>query len=137
LKKEHQSCNGRYGLIRRSRKGDKNSSLLLAGARGMKSPALLQPAPLLLILPLPNLLMVRDLYDSTEATGRLLLSCPQKTSSGVARFVFRTPGGFGLNKGFAIDFRETMLSTPAPAQAPTQGIGNVPIELRTLNPALM
>lgn len=136
MKKEPHSHNGRYGLIRRSRKGNKNSSLLLVGARRMKCPALLQAAPRLFILQLPNLLTVRGVYGSTKATGRLLFSFLKKTGSGVARFVFRTQGEVGLTKGFAINFRGTRPSPPAPASELTEGSGNVPIELRwTLNPA--
>lgn len=80
--------------------------------------------------------MVRDEFDSREATRRLLFSFPKKTGGGVARFVFRTRGEVGPTEGFAVDFGGTWPSPRAPAPVPTEGHGKVPIELHwTLNPA--
>lgn len=86
LKKEPQSHHGCYGLIRRSRKENDNSSLLL-GARGMKCPALSQPGPTVTYLAVLNLLMVRETYDTQEQHET---SCSKKTGGGVARFAIRT-----------------------------------------------
>lgn len=123
LKKEPQSCNGHCGLIRKSRKGDKISFLLLQYKR-VESKTSTTSLPETCFAA-SELLMAGDVYDCTEGSGRLFLLFHKRTCNGVTRCVFRAQDPLAEgNRSFPLNFSGIKPSPPSPAAVPAQVSGN-------------